>query len=869
MAKSRKKPPTRMLYQHSPNVVEKFGDEDLFVSQYPLPGIDFHNNEQLARWVLEYGVAPDVLFRQGLAAPPLGPNTSGLRHYSAEFVGDPGKILNLDVPLGAQPRSVQDALDRIGIRRGVLPDSAIGITGEPMSTQELLWLDAMRMHGGFGKTKLSDLDSTVDPSLEGPDSMRNIAEWAASGDPAADALHNELGPIMVSRLVDDAGIQAASRMGPGWGAGTGYGPQSLGKSPMKTLLDEATQARAEGDILRAQEIENQLYEGDIPGNAVNVPAPTDGTREYKVFDPNAVNIKRVASILAAMGLGGSVASADDRYGDRTSRFSPAPQPESSPASYLDSALDSVNQGIAGAGNAIANYFGSDLDPQRMAAFQANPPPEYSQWLENATIAMNTPSVRVGPDETISPDEYFNRVAKENGFSVKSIENAKGSLFGYPHDANDKAAMAMRDDLLDALRNNLPGQNVEGTEKTAFDAGATPEEQADFANSPYGEQRYRLTNEGEKGFQSERVYNILSTFQNGSHRPAGADLTGKALATFGALPSAATSAFAGDYGGMKDTLDIAGYRDNTPDGRMREAMYWWNQGNPNGTAGDSLTGAKYPSLSKTTMPGLTTGFSNADQYYARYNQQGLERDVYNMGVDPKDHAMMNRMRDDLFRTTPRYPSGASPEEMRDLAGKIRDYDQGQRSLVSIEAPTFTKNYGISPSAWGGGHDFQGQAKLPDNYQPVKPEYLSAGAEMAANLPRDMMDWQTIATMGTGLIGKLASGAANFADAATAAGRVTKNVGRAAKAVGKQAAEFGTDAAGEIPSNYTLAEVNRPADTPGFLDAPEFHPMIKDEDGNPARADHPNYERYKAQAYVDQQNRLRQIVDRGTKLYGGSQ
>jgi hypothetical protein len=861
MAKGRKKPPAKMLYQHSPNVVEKFGGDDVYVNDYPVPGIDFHSNEQLARWVEKYGVAPDVLFRQGLAAPPLGKNASGLRHYSAEFVGDPGMILNLDVPINSQTRAVQDALDRIGIRRGILPDDVLGITGEPMSTQELLWLNAMRNHGGFGNTKLSDLDPTVDPSLEGPNAMRNIAEWAASGDPAADAIRNELSPIIIDRLVEDARIPAASRMGTGWGAGTAYGPQSLGKSPMKMLEDEAASARADGDILRAQEIENQLHEGTIPEKGVNLPAPNGGTREYKVFDENAVNIKRIASLLGAMGLGGSVASADDRYGDRVSKFSTPPAPP--PASQNEP--DNSFMGMAGrAAKYVGDRFSDDLNPEDMAAFQAKPTREMRHFNAVVDEAMQMPVVRVkdggGTVHTITPARYFELAKKSGIVSEESVNNALASIKGMPFDQNDKTAIALRDGFLNQMRSNLPGRYEPGATDTEFDAGATPEQAAEFDKVGPAESRYRLTPQGEQGYQSERAYNLFSTFQNGTHRPIGANNSGKALAAVGGL----ALDMVGDTKGAAQTYNLAANRFNTPQGRMNEALQWWYTGQPNGTAGDSLGGAKYPSLSSTTFEGATTKMANADNFLPRYNQQLSERYLYNLDMPEANRVTLDRMRDDFYRTTPRYPAGADPKQARGIIRELKDLDTEARQYSSVEYPSFVKKYSMSPEAFGGAtHDFTGKTVMPDKpMTPVKPTYLSPFGEMIANYPRDLADMQTIGELGLAGVtggGSLIGSLINEKSMARGGAKVAKSLARGG-------ARVGGESLGETPQNAAIMQVNLPDQHPGLFTPPEYHPLVTDFGGDPVRADDPNYEMYKPSAYQKRDDRLRRILEAGTTMYG---
>ena len=91
MAKGRKKPPAMksvnlakpQFYYHSPNVDDQFIPADALHSPGPAIGLPMHQDPELFERIRQHGVAPDWLFRHGLAAPPLPGNESGLRHYVA------------------------------------------------------------------------------------------------------------------------------------------------------------------------------------------------------------------------------------------------------------------------------------------------------------------------------------------------------------------------------------------------------------------------------------------------------------------------------------------------------------------------------------------------------------------------------------------------------------------------------------------------------------------------------------------------------------------------------------------------------------------------------------------------------------------
>jgi len=200
-----KKPPrkpkapavTRKLYQHTPQINEGYDLADAYTAGRPIPGIPFHNDPRLADWVRSTGQAPDTLFTQGLAAPPLRGNDSGLRHYEVDFTGDPNRIINLDVPMVSQPPAVREALARAGIpdrsRLSARDSSELtGIDAEPEDVARLLWEHGM----------LHELPAGKDYRIDG----------------------EEIDHIL--KTLNDANIPAATRNGPGISAGAGYSPSA-------------------------------------------------------------------------------------------------------------------------------------------------------------------------------------------------------------------------------------------------------------------------------------------------------------------------------------------------------------------------------------------------------------------------------------------------------------------------------------------------------------------------------------------------------------------------------------------------------------------------------------------------------------------
>lgn len=848
-----RKPKTPKLYKHTPDSIEKFGAEDLFVSQHPLPGIHFHNNPQLAAWVRKYGQAPDTLFQQGLAAPPLGRNKSGLRHYEVDFLGDPRRVLNLDVPLASQTPEVREALFGLGIDsdqrafyRGYGPHPAAPGWPDsfntpddplPMSVAELLFDKALRdeymnqlLRGG----PLSRL-----PTEKGKIPLGALEEQArilAAGESyfADPQLRGEvLNNIMNSLLSRD--IPAAIRQGPGWSAGTAYAPVARGKSPYEMLDEQISEARAAGDVMQAQRLENLKDDaslGDIqeefPGATVF--SPREGTKEFMVFNPDAVNIRRIASILAALGLGTATAQAgEDRYKDgKTSDFSKEKPPEQNAG-----LIGSVKQMLSSAAAPAMKALDTSLSPKEIQAWRSGQQsPESAKELADAfREAMDMPVVMMR-DRVTTPDEFLRMAVKANDLSPTAYSTAIASLYGMPYDEKDKDGLALRDALLDQLRENLPGT----TGPYSWDTGVTPEQKQQFAaNSPYGEARYRLSPHGEQGYQSERVYNLFTTYQSGNHGPVWSDVGSKAAGVIGGAVNL-------------DTTGLALSRFNTPQGRTDESLYWWKQGVPDGTLGDSYRGMKYPSLSATTLRGVGNKLDNPDNVAPYFNSQLIEKQMFNKGKALENLAGTDRslggmmeLHRKLNSYSPEYPKDADPvknpekaAEMRKLRGDMQDWFFQGRQFANAEYPEIIRQSGLGPGS----------------------QFLSPAGESLANFARG--DWADAISFASPVAGALSK-----------YGKLPKALSRGADIVHGYG-KFDPTEAGEDLAIESMAQ--RDDETPTLSD--EFSrmvtpmqgsPLVTDEQGQMLKADDPRYGERLGVAYEKRQNDLRRILDASKKLY----
>jgi hypothetical protein len=526
----------------------------------------------------------------------------------------------------------------------------------------------------------------------------------------------------------------------------------------------------------------------------------------------------------------------------------------------------AGQAVADSADAAGKYISKRLDtqlyPDDLQQFQAAPPPEQAKFLEAAWQAMDMPVVRIG-DRVVTPNEYLTMAATRSNLPASAIDAAKQSLTGMPFDESDESGIALRDALLGQLRDNLPGRNAEG----GWDTGATPEQVAEFDGANPLESRYRLTPQGEQGYQSERVYNLFTTFQNGEFAPVWSDVASKALAVAGA-PFDMRAGIPGA------TPYLAASRFNTPTGRLTESMYWWRQGEPDGTAASSAGGAKYPSLSSTTLEGVTTKLDSTDNYIPYYNQQLPERYLYNLDLETAERSQLQQLRDDLFRITPRYPAGADPKEMRQLIRDLRDFDQGARGFANAEYPELVRQYALPTETWAtGGHDWMGQSSQSEPAKPVETTYLSPFGELVANYPRDAVDLQTLLTLGASALKGSPSLLGGLMDASKSGSKaVARRVAAsAAGAIRKTVDNTIDDLAQEIPTNTVMQAANQPGPTQssGSAFSSFFTPMetsiVKDEQGQPVKASDPNYRQRLDDTYTRRQSELRGLLDRGTTLY----
>ena len=160
------------------------------------------------------------------------------------------------------------------------------------------------------------------------------------------------------------------------------------------------------------------------------------------------------------------------------------------------------------------------------------------------------------------------------------------------------------------------------------------------------------------------------------------------------------------------------------------------------------------------------------------------------------------------------------------------------------------------------------------KPVEPTYLSPFGEMLANYPRDAVDLQTILTLGVGGLKGAPALLDGLMDASKSGARAVARQGvrATAGAIRRGASNTVDDVFQEIPTNTAMQAVNQPGPTAstGSVISRFFTPMetsiVTDEQGNPVKANDPDYRRHLDATYQRRQSELRGLLDRGTTLYG---
>jgi hypothetical protein len=475
-------------------------------------------------------------------------------------------------------------------------------------------------------------------------------------------------------------------------------------------------------------------------------------------------------------------------------------------------------------------------------------PEYPRFQKEVAAALRRPIIRTG-EQPMSPVEWLTERMTEEDLPLETINNVVRSVLGRASDPNDARAISLTKEMLDEIAAATPGA------PDALNPGTTDSEYAKtYEEHGPLEARHQLTPAGQENFNVQRDYDLLRTFQDGTHAPAYTNGISKALAIGGTVF---------DKSGVTGKLAYDRLLGGDP-GRLREAMYWYDRGFPSGSFANSFSGAKYPDMSSTTFTGIGNKASNYENRIPAYGSLPFERLLFNLDRQSSELGDLAGAQDRLLRTTPIYPDNADPEKMAKLTQDIRNHDRESRGFANAYYPLAVKQANsilkplmASPEAWGGNVPTQEQTAPATKGFPVT--FLPSGVESLANLPRDYADLSTVAMAGIPLLAGLFKGGFSGAKAGALAA--------AGSIIG--------DTPSEIAAGHVLAAAGLPSDerSPSLLSGlyhsaftPQKTSIVTDADGNPTPADSPDYEKNLDGTLKRRESRWRSIMDDAQNLRG---
>lgn len=809
MASGRRPRPVRqspLLYHHTPMVTDQFEAADTVSSVTPVPGIDFHSSPELFSRIRQQGVAPDWMFRQGLAAPATPENESGLRHYAAEFTGDPNRVLNLDVPLGSQTPEVRESLKKLGIRH----DDAW--SGGQLTVPELLW------QRGLGKY--------ADDYLEAERAARAVAGSTPAPEGLdIEALRNEAAPSILQALTE-TGIPAASRQGTGYQAGGFYLPRQPSRPVREVKVFDPNAVR----VVRALSAPGAVLAGLAS--------------EARADEPNTV--------MAGEGEG---------LQDYLQRMQPPRQRDQTLGETVKEAVSQYlpyyGQEMLGTAKPLTAY---SRDFPEMEDFRSR----VSKTLKESKVIRGELPLRFpGEPDAVTPAEY---AATLMGLDPDEagVEFATTALL--PHflgEAKPDAPFAKEaQEVLVKLR----AQGMGGEEQVF--PGQTLAQREARITGPLQDGRYTTSEGLDKNLAATRAFNLLSTLQQSPQfRPNYANAASGVLPLIGAAMSLPFGqGEEGTVGG--DTWEQFWNRnvvsnENPVRARVLEALAnerLADEGEFAGQYRSSVTGGYYPQTSWTTAEGMDRQSNDNANQNAFWNEYVLPQffvgtPVYTpatrhpglQGTPEFDRGKALRsVIADSLREVPIVPEGVTPAEAETVGRQAKEYlDQQSRQ--------FMHNYPMYQRAWNSvldGLTGPGGEALNDALRVQEYSYPSPALNYAANAPAYWLDAPTIATLGVSL------------PLAAAQGSVGSVVRAAGKDMLRDAAMF------EAPLVTGIHMADEPySSNPGalFQAIPAIQGDVLDADGRPADPNAENYPELLRQHREKQKKILGGLLDYGVRTY----
>ena len=416
-----------------------------------------------------------------------------------------------------------------------------------------------------------------------------------------------------------------------------------------------------------------------------------------------------------------------------------------------------------------------------------------------------------------------------------MQNARSSLAGLPGVENrfgiTPQSLVVRD-TVDTVIQVMTDSAAGGAEQP-FTPVTESQHRQWMQEDGFNTGRFRVNDGTAESLQRLRDANLMRTFQSGQSAPAYANLPGMILGGAGAAAAGLSRAWNTGHYLEPDTLEVMAMGGRspvpTPAGRLRESMYWWDQGRPTPTNSshykDPVMGAKFPQYSATTMQGVGNTFTKNENTLAAAINHPF-RMFYQNITNPSDVPTLDAIGQNLERVQPIVSDTADPAEASQLQEMYRDRASRNEGWASAQKPRLTR---------------MANEMLGTSFEPA---YMSPAAEFAVNFPRYVAE---DAFTTAGLLSGGAKAAATGAVRSLSTNSIRPLLAQLGKFGGRQAANI----AGEMPREGAVENMINPPSSSPFSPSP-FNSFMIDKMGSPISAKDPQYE-FKYGQVQDQMDR----------------
>ena len=345
-------------------------------------------------------------------------------------------------------------------------------------------------------------------------------------------------------------------------------------------------------------------------------------------------------------------------------------------------------GLDKATKAVTDYFDPSVDQKDMEEYQAGQPGQDMQSYRT-NVDQELQSAQVYEPETKLTLNAKDWIAYNASYDPEVERATYASIKGEKYDGDQEYAQKGREvhqTMVDTLRSMSPGGEY------ADNSGISPEEMQKYreehgrsmAGSVYPE---RLQPNFDALRRAELFSAMLPT------NPAN-DPTNAALATLGTALYPLDRLFGGASQGRADTNMLRAARYSGPEGRAKEANYWYSRSAPDMTRQDRFfrdpnTGdSRYQTFSTTTKDGLwgALGEDNSRNYSFVANKT-LPFSQYPT-IQSNERDFISDTRTMRNRPVPITPEGRTPEEMEEAKEFVQDYDYASDDYI----PALIGKYG---------------------------------------------------------------------------------------------------------------------------------------------------------------------------------